>query len=281
MARGIILDTSLLICDHSYHYKAFNHQIKNGLQHYIFRLQTDGCCEAFSRGNRYILKSGDLLLLKPGDDYHLVVQEPTKKDGLSSGDYYLFCQGSWIDEWWQRKPRSPVYSIGTESKLIGLWHNLLLEKRRGLPEEDTELEDVLLRSLCLYIDRAISDNVQMDRKGSATLLLKRFIEEHATMTFKLEEAARYAGLSLSRAVKLFKEHYGKTMIQYAIEIRLKAAIEQIQYSEMTLEHIAETCGFASYSYFHRVFRNQFGMSPVEYRASNPILKLYNVEQTNR
>lgn len=56
------------------------------------------------------------------------------------------------------------------------------------------------------------------------------------------------------------------MIQYAIEIRLKAAVEQIKYSnEMTLEHIAEICGFASYSYFHRVFRAHFGLSPVEYR----------------
>jgi AraC family transcriptional regulator of arabinose operon len=36
---------------------------------------------------------------------------------------------------------------------------------------------------------------------------------------------------------------------------------------MTLEHIAETCGFASYSYFHRVFRSHFGMSPAEYLKS--------------
>ena len=33
---------------------------------------------------------------------------------------------------------------------------------------------------------------------------------------------------------------------------------------MTLEEIAETCGFASYSYFHRVFRANYGVSPVKF-----------------
>ncbi|AIQ19760.1 AraC family transcriptional regulator [Paenibacillus sp. FSL L8-0436] len=259
------MDTSLLICDHSYHYKSFNHNLKGGLQNYLFRLQTEGSCEVTSHGKEYTLSGGDLLLLRPGDDYQLTVKEPDHKGRLSSGDYYLFCEGPWIDAWWKRRNRPVANRIGLDDKLIGLWRNLLLEKRRGSLEEDTELKDVLLRSLCLYIDRAITENVQADRKGTATLKLKRFIEEHATVTFKLEEAAGYAGLSLSRAVRLFKEHYGKTMIQYAIEIRLKAAVEQIKYSELTLEHIAETCGFASYSYFHRVFRAHFGVSPLEYR----------------
>ncbi|UUZ97522.1 helix-turn-helix transcriptional regulator [Paenibacillus sp. P25] len=74
-------------------------------------------------------------------------------------------------------------------------------------------------------------------------------------------------MSLSRAVHLFKACYGKTMIQYALEIRLNAALERMKYSSMTLEQIAETCGFASYSYFHRVFRARYGVSPAQYRAA--------------
>lgn len=261
------MDTTLLLCDYSYHYKPFIQNTKSGLPHYLFRLQTEGRCKVYSLGQEHTLTTGDLLLLKPGDDYHLVVEEPANEGRLSSGDYYLFCQGPWIDDWWYRRRSRPAVSrVGLDEKLIGLWRNLLLERRRGSLEENTELEDVLLRGLCLYIDRAISENVQTGLKGTSTLKLRRFIEEHATTTFKLEEAASYAGLSLSSAVRLFKEHYGKTMIQYAIEIRLKAAVEQIKYSnEMTLEHIAEICGFASYSYFHRVFRAHFGLSPVEYR----------------
>ena len=38
----------------------------------------------------------------------------------------------------------------------------------------------------------------------------RFIEEHATIGFKVEEVATETGLSVSRAVHLFKETTGKT-----------------------------------------------------------------------
>ncbi|WP_315371357.1 AraC family transcriptional regulator [Paenibacillus xylanexedens] len=261
------LETSVLICDYSYHYKAFTHNMKGELQTYLFRLQTEGSCKVYVQDEEFRMTSGDLLLLKPGDDYHLVVDEPHKEGRLSSGDYYLFCEGSWIENWWKRQHRSTVSRIGLDDKLISLWRNMLLEKRRGPLEENAELKDALLRGLCLYIDRAIKENIQTDRAVSSALKLKRFIEEHATFTFKLDEAARYAGLSLSRAVRLFKEHYNQTMIQYAIEIRLNAALERMKYSEMTLEHIAESCGFASYSYFHRVFRAHFGVSPAEYLKS--------------
>ncbi|MGU3472319.1 helix-turn-helix domain-containing protein [Paenibacillus sp. D51F] len=267
------MDTSLLICDYSNHYKPFTQDLKSGLQHYLFRLQTEGACQVFSGGQEYILNGGDLLLLRPGDDYHLVVGEPLRKGRLSSADYYLFCQGSWIDVWWDRKVRPTVSRVGSDDNLIGLWRSLMLEKRRGSLEGNDELKDVLLRSLCLSVDRAIAENVQTDRKGMATLRIKRFIEEHAMATFKLEEAAAYGGLSLSRAVRLFKEHYGKTMIQYAIEIRLNAAVEQIKYSELKLEQIAEACGFASYSYFHRVFRARFGISPYLYRSQQSLAGL--------
>ena len=124
-----------------------------------------------------------------------------------------------------------------------------LEKRRGLEGEIGELTDYLSRSLCLCLDRAITEIKPTDRLAFTALRLKRFVEEHATLTFKLEEAASHVGLSLSRAVKLFKEYYGKTMIQYALEIRLNATVERIKYSTMTLEEIAETCGFASYPTF--------------------------------
>ncbi|MCZ8515581.1 AraC family transcriptional regulator [Paenibacillus filicis] len=260
-------EAELLSCGYSYHTQRFYNSHRNGLTTYLFRLQTEGTCEALCRGTHYRLQSGDLLLLKPGDEYELRIGDTDEEGRISSGDYFLFCEGTWLDEWWNRRSRTAVNRIGTDDKLLGLWRQLLLEKRRGPKEESTELIGYLLRGLCLYLDRAISETAPADRSAFTALRLKRFIEEHATVTFKLEEAAEHVGLSLSRAVHLFKACYGKTMIQYALEIRLNTAVERIKYSSMTLDQIAETCGFASYSYFHRVFRARYGTSPARFRAA--------------
>ncbi|WP_106769211.1 AraC family transcriptional regulator [Paenibacillus faecalis] len=261
------MQSRLLICDYSYHAEPFHTSHKNGLTTYLFRLQTEGSCEAFCNGQSYDLEAGDLLLLKPGDQYEMRVKDHGSDGRVSSGDYYIFCDGTWIDSWWNRMKRQTVSHISVNDYMLNLWRQLLLEKRRGPGEEDTELTDYLLRGLCLCLDRAITEMKPADRSAFTALRLKRFIEEHATVTFKLEEAADHVGLSLSRATQLFKACYGKTMIQYALEIRLNAAVERIKYSSLTLEDIAETCGFASYSYFHRVFRAKYGISPAKFRET--------------
>jgi AraC family transcriptional regulator of arabinose operon len=260
-------DTILLHCSYSYHSQPFTNSHRGGLDNYLFRLQTEGTSTVYCRGETRRLRAGDLLLLMPGDEYALEVEALDGDDRISSGDYFLFCEGTWIDGWWSRTIRPAVSSIDLDDKLLGLWRNLILEKRRGLHEENEELTTYMLRSLCLYLDRSVTETQQLDRTAFTALRMKRFIEEHATSTFRLEEAARHAGLSLSRAVHLFKACYGQTMVQYATEVRLSAALERMKYSTMNLEQIAETSGFASYSYFHRVFRSRYGVSPAQFRAS--------------
>jgi AraC family transcriptional regulator of arabinose operon len=67
-------------------------------------------------------------------------------------------------------------------------------------------------------------------------------------------------------VHLFKETFDTSIMQYTLDIRLNMARERIIFSPMSLEQAAESSGFANYTYFHRVFRSRFGMSPKEFRV---------------
>ncbi|WP_010268055.1 AraC family transcriptional regulator [Paenibacillus senegalensis] len=262
-------DTVLLHCGFSCHSEPYHSSYRNGVDSYLFRLQTEGSSTAYYYDEKQHLQAGDLLLLKPGDIYTLEVTAAEGNPRLSSSDYYLFCEGEWIDSWWRRSKRPAVSRIDFDDKLLGLWRSLILEKRRGPDEQNVELAAYMLRSLCLYLDRSVTETQLMDRTAFIALRLKRYIEEHATASapLRIEEAARHAGLSVSRAVHLFKQCYNQTMVQYANEVRLNTALERMKYSNMKLEQVAETSGFASYSYFHRVFRSRFGVSPAKYRSS--------------
>ena len=84
-----------------------------------------------------------------------------------------------------------------------------------MEEENNELSGYLLQALCLYVERAATETVSLQGRPFTGTRMKRFIEAQATATFKVDDVADHVGLSVSRAVHLFKEYFGKTMIQYA------------------------------------------------------------------
>ncbi|GGF86776.1 AraC family transcriptional regulator [Paenibacillus abyssi] len=264
------MESEILMCDYSHHIQPFYTYASNGLPGYLIRLQTEGYASVLIDGKMQPIGPGHLLILHPGDPYQLAIEayeHPQRGLIVSSSDYYLACQGKWLDKWREQRKHPPLVRVDVEEKLLSLWRLLILEKRR-MEKENEELSEYLLRSLCLSIDRLIDDQSIHRGRPFVASRIKSYIEEHATSSFKIEDLANHVGLSVSRASHLFKECYGKTIIEYMQEIRLAIAEERMKYSSMTLEQIAETCGFASYSYFFRVFRKKFNMSPVDYRVKH-------------
>lgn len=258
------MQTELLSCNYSYHSSPFSSSARQGVSSYLFRMQSEGFCAALVDGKMTRIESGDLLLYKPGDPYELQIVGDGNTT-VASGDHYLYCQGEWINEWWARSVKSQRTSIDLHDGILSLWRQLILENRR-VGEKNSELSGYLLRSLCLSFDRAMGETRFLPNRPFTASRMKRYIEEHATHVFKVEDVARHVQLSISRAAHLYKDTYNETMIQYAVKVRLAMAVERMKYSSSTLEHIAVSCGLGSYPYFHRVFKQRYGASPQLYRS---------------
>ncbi|MBD8069693.1 AraC family transcriptional regulator [Bacillus sp. PS06] len=254
------MTTHIGFCGYSYHTARYYSSDKTRMKGYLFRLQTEGHCEIIVNGRKLEVKKGHILLVKPGDFYELRVEADQK-----SGDYHLFCEGEWVEQWWKRSVKPTLTRINLDEKLLSLWRHIIIEKRRPSSESNTELSDYLLKALCINLERAVNETTSTVTRPPAVTQMMRYIEEHATNPLKVEEVADYAGLSVSRAVHLFKDSLGKTIIEYTQEIRLSTAINQMKYTAMTLEHIAENCGFGTYPYFYKVFKKKFGIAPGAYR----------------
>ena len=134
-----------------------------------------------------------------------------------------------------------------------------------MPEAgDEEYLESLLRTFCLSVKRLLNQG----QKGESDFIvfrMRRFIEDHAVEKLRVADVAEHVSLSESRAIHLFKEITGRSIVDYLMEVRLNFAIEQMKYTGSTLEEIAENSGFGTYSYFHRVFRRLKGMSPGKFR----------------
>ncbi|MDQ1914055.1 AraC family transcriptional regulator [Paenibacillus sp. GD4] len=264
-------EDDVLLCGYSYHKdRYYQGSREEQLTSYLIRLQTEGTCVAIVDGNPYRIGAGDLLLVRPGTPYELRVEEtdpvnPEKEAKISSGDYFLFCRGKWMDEWWFRTSRPLLVRIEGDETLLSIWEQLITEKCR-YRDYNAEIISYLLRLLCLHLDRSLSDTSSKYSSPYTASRMKRYIERHAYETFKVEDVAKYVGLSVSRTAHFFKECYGKSMIQYALEIRLGGAVERMKYTSMSLEQISDSCGFRSYTFFHRAFKEKYGMTPALYRS---------------
>ncbi|MBP3950280.1 AraC family transcriptional regulator [Bacillus suaedae] len=251
---------SIGLCSFSFHSKKFYSLNKNGVTNYLFRLQTEGSCEIDVNGTRTAIEKGDLLLLKPGEQYNLRIE-----DDQNSGDYFLFCSGEWIEEWWNRSNKPTISRIHIDEKVLLLWRQIIIEERRPIAEKSQELISYLLQALCVSLERAVTETRPVFNRPPVVTQMMRFIEENALTAFKIEDVARHVNLSVSRAVHLFKSSVGKTMIEYSLDIQLSSAIDQMKYTSLSLGQIADNCGFGSYPYFHKIFKRTYQMSPGVYR----------------
>lgn len=255
------------LCGYHQHPEPFRQHFASGLETYIIRLQFEGVSQALIAGDYAPVEPGDLMLFKPGDVYDLRI-EPAEEPVKASGDYFIMSTGPGMDEWWASRSRPTKVKIAEDAKLIAQWHQLIGEKRR-LDGGDPRLTTLLMQALLLMLDRAI-DEAPSARSSSAfhAIRMRNYIEANATRSIRLEDVAGDAGLSVSRAVHLFKEHYGTSVIGYAQQIRMAHALELLHHSPLSLEQIAAETGLGSYAYFHRMFRAQHGISPGAYRKKH-------------
>lgn len=265
MSRGICdkFATKVIGVGFAEHASPYWSKNRQGFAHYLFRLQADGHAKALVDNQMMHLVAGDLLLFAPGQAYELQIEQDQFAH-VRSTDLFLFCDGNWIDAWWRRRSRPTHLRLSIHENCAHLWRQLIEEYRRpGGPNR--ELSDYLVRALCLTIDQTAYDVNSDTSVPIAAERMRWFIERQAAEDITLKNVADEAGLSVSRAVHIFKETYDQTIVQYLLEVRLQMACDRMRFSTFNLEQIADACGFRSYSYFYRVFRSRYGISPRAFR----------------
>lgn len=93
--------------------------------------------------------------------------------------------------------------------------------------------------------------------------------EYAMLHYKEEisvaKAAEITNLSESAFCRYFKSRTQKSFLGFVIEIRLNESSRLLSETDLTVLQVCYECGFRNLSNFNRLFRKQFGQSPVEYR----------------
>jgi len=113
-----------------------------------------------------------------------------------------------------------------------------------------------------YILFEFLDMTSQTYKNEHVLKIIRYIGEHITEKMTLETISRQINLTKEYTSHIFKKETNKSLTDYINERKMFFAKELIQSHELSLVDVASTLGYENYTYFSRLFKKYFDVTPI-------------------
>lgn len=223
---------------------------------------TSGNAEATSDLQKIKLQSGDIA----------VINSNTLHDICAETDMHFycliidraFCLANYLD--------TSALSFDTlikDAEARALTERFVYEfYESDLPCRTQLLRATALRLLAVLAGRYGSAEHAKESGKTAFSGIKKvlgYIHSHSGDKLSLDGLARVAGLSKFYLAREFRRIIGCTVIEYVNHVRCENAKRMLAETGMSVAGIALECGFPTPPYFSKIFFENAGMRPSEYR----------------
>lgn len=106
-----------------------------------------------------------------------------------------------------------------------------------------------------------------NRQAFSPDALLTFIQENLCSPLRAEDYEETFGKSYHHINRLFKKHFGTTVKQYHMQLRMQHATRMLL-SGYSIQETASACGFADYYFFISSFTKEHGIPPTSYRKKH-------------
>jgi AraC family transcriptional regulator len=233
---------------------------------------------------RTIIKEGFFCITNASQHYTLEIdsKQPAETFNIHFGDF--FAEKVWVslsqspESLLENKSTSP--SLEFQNRLAPLndtTKNIIHQIRLTQNPDKLFLEDrlyTLFQNLLSEEKKIQKIQQQLPALKSSTkkeIAQRLFIATDYIYTFygqkiSLEELAQACCLSKFHFLRLFKIAFNKTPYQFINEVRVQRAQQLLKKSKLEVKDIAHMTGFDSAATFSRMFYNQSGVYPTQFRA---------------
>ncbi len=95
-----------------------------------------------------------------------------------------------------------------------------------------------------------------------------FIQTHYQEPLSVDQIAQAGEVSRRECFRCFRSLINQTPMEYLNQYRLSVAAHLLSSGSQPLASISESCGFENISYFTKLFKRRFGMTPGQFRSGN-------------
>lgn len=154
-------------------------------------------------------------------------------------------------------------------RLCGNYHTDLEQLRQSclelpiVPHDYISAASHLLKAVASYL---CVERMTYLRQETLPLQIDEFITEHLTETLDAETICKHFQIGKTYLYKISSQSYGTGIAEHIRSLRIeKAKSLLVDQPELSIDTVAEMCGFQDYNYFITVFRKKTGLPPRQYR----------------
>lgn len=160
-----------------------------------------------------------------------------------------------------------------------LYTNIKALYHKVMPENS---ETILLKAEQIFIPKELKSTlkdyretieqlltlISMDKDGRGIVQqIKSIIEQECNKDIGLEYIAEKINLSPAYVSYLFKKESGQTLVSYITHKKMDKARKLLENRNLKVLQVAKACGYDNQSYFNKLFKNHFGLTPKQYREN--------------
>lgn len=120
----------------------------------------------------------------------------------------------------------------------------------------------IITTIMTVFKQTISDQQHF---SDNVMAICRIVERRYREPLSLSIVADELHLNAVYLGQLFKQDTGRSFSQYLNDYRINVAVEMLRNPSLDVNYIAAEVGYQNQSYFYRIFKQQTGLTPLEYR----------------
>jgi AraC-like DNA-binding protein len=226
----------------------------------------------------YTLGAGDLMLIPDATPHYMVEANGARSIGVS---LCLSCAPTPVRERLTalfdaaRRGSCALRHLGAddarrlEGVLLDLERELAPRRATSTVAGDLAVE-AGVSLLTVAILRATEGRAAERQPGASPVVARalEFVHRNGSTGISLRDVASHVARSPAHVASLVKDATGVTVVGWITRARLSEARQLLLHTDESVEVIAERCGFASPSHFHRAFKRAHDAPPGEWRRAH-------------
>ena len=129
--------------------------------------------------------------------------------------------------------------------------------------ERTMIQQLIIR--LMRLDNTVQHEITADQPLAQKL--QDILDTEHPANISMQNVCKKLNYSPAHISRTFRKLYGVTFTAYLQKLKLAQSCRLLLETDLSVEQVAESVGYKNVQFFHRIFREHYQLSPLQYRKT--------------